>query len=149
MGDVFDLDALCKAVATFQPDVVLHELTDLPNDPTRIAELGGANSRMRSQGTRNPLVAAKAAGVRGFVAQARRPGGRRATERWSGESHRHRAESERPKPTGRRLDPGRSASTSITNDSPRAWGLQCRQPSHYILAVASFPTSRGVRHGLL
>ena len=70
VGDVFDLDALCEAVATFHPDLVIHELTDLPDDPARIAEVGGANSRMRRQGTRNLLAAAKAAGARGFVAQS-------------------------------------------------------------------------------
>ncbi|MHB1575836.1 MAG: NAD-dependent epimerase/dehydratase family protein [Candidatus Dormibacteria bacterium] len=70
VGDVFDLDALCDAVSTFRPDVILDELTDLPDDPTRILELGAANSRMRRQGTRNLLSAAKAAGARGFVAQS-------------------------------------------------------------------------------
>lgn len=70
VGDVFDLNTLSDAVSTFRPDVVLHELTDLPDDSTRILELGAANSRMRRQGTRNLLAAAKAAGAGGFVAQS-------------------------------------------------------------------------------
>ncbi|MHB1502184.1 MAG: NAD-dependent epimerase/dehydratase family protein [Candidatus Dormibacteria bacterium] len=68
--DVFDRDALCSAVAAYRPDVVLHELTDLPDDPTRILELGAANSRMRRQGTGNLLAAATAAGASLFLAQS-------------------------------------------------------------------------------
>lgn len=68
--DVYDLDAVSEALAAFRPDVVLHELTDLPDDPSRIPELGAANSRMRRQGTRNLLAAAKAAGVQRFVASS-------------------------------------------------------------------------------
>lgn len=68
--DVYDLDALCDAVVAFRPVVVLHELTDLPDDPTRIHELAAANSRMRRQGTRNLLAAAKSAGTQRFAAQS-------------------------------------------------------------------------------
>ncbi len=68
--DVFDLDALSEVVATFGPDAVLHELTDLPDDPAEIPERGAANNRMRRQGTRNLLAAAKAAGAPRFVAQS-------------------------------------------------------------------------------
>lgn len=68
--DVFDLEALCAAVVSFRPEIVVHELTDLPDDRGRIAELGAANSRMRREGTRNLLAAAKAAEVRRFVAQS-------------------------------------------------------------------------------
>ncbi len=68
--DVFDLDALCEAVRGFGAEAVLHELTDLPDDPGHIPELAGANARMRRQGTRNLLVAANAAGASRFVAQS-------------------------------------------------------------------------------
>jgi nucleoside-diphosphate-sugar epimerase len=61
--DVFDVDGLCDAVAAFQPDVVLDELTDLPDDVSRVAELGARNSRMRRDGTRNLLAAAAKAGT--------------------------------------------------------------------------------------
>ncbi|PZS34081.1 MAG: epimerase [Pseudonocardiales bacterium] len=67
--DVFDLDALRHAVATFAPHVVVHQLTDLPEDKTRLVELSAANDRMRREGTRNLLTAAKAAGSR-IVAQS-------------------------------------------------------------------------------
>ena len=68
--DVFDEGALRAAVMAFSPDVIVHQLTDLPDDPSRIAELGAANSRMRREGTRNLLAAARAAGVGRFVAQS-------------------------------------------------------------------------------
>jgi len=68
--DVFDLDALCETVVSFRPEAILHELTDLPDDPARIPELAGANARMRRQGTRNLLAAANAAGAARFVAQS-------------------------------------------------------------------------------
>jgi nucleoside-diphosphate-sugar epimerase len=68
--DVFDLNALREAVAKFGPEVVLHELTDLPEDRARIPELGALNSRMRREGTANLVAAAKAAGTPQFVAQS-------------------------------------------------------------------------------
>ncbi len=68
--DVFDEEALREAVVSFDPDAVIHQLTDLPDDPARIAELGAANSRMRREGTRNLLAAALAAGSSRFVAQS-------------------------------------------------------------------------------
>lgn len=68
--DVFDLDALSQAVSGFGPDAVVHQLTDLPDDPARIPELAGANARIRRQGTHNLLAAAKAAGAARFVAQS-------------------------------------------------------------------------------
>ena len=63
VGDVFDATWLAEAVAGFAPDVVLHELTDLPDDPAEISARGAANSRIRREGTRNLLAAAGAAGV--------------------------------------------------------------------------------------
>ena len=68
--DVYDLDALCEALAAFRPDLVLDELTDLPDDPMRIPEMAKANSRMRREGTKHLLAAAKASGVGRFVAQS-------------------------------------------------------------------------------
>lgn len=59
--DVFDLQHLARVVTEFGPDVVLHELTDLPDDAAEIRALGSANSRMRREGTRNLLTAAGAA----------------------------------------------------------------------------------------
>ncbi len=68
--DVFDAAALVAAVAAARPDVVLHELTDLPDDASQISARPGANARMRREGTRNLIVAARAAGVGRFLAQS-------------------------------------------------------------------------------
>jgi uncharacterized protein YbjT (DUF2867 family) len=68
--DVFDADALCAAVVSFGPEVVMHQLTDLPDDASRIPELAAANARIRREGTRNLLAAADAAGARRFLAQS-------------------------------------------------------------------------------
>jgi len=66
--DVFDLDALSRAVASFAPDVVLHQLTDLPDAVARVPEMMAANARIRREGTRNLLAAA--VGLERFVAQS-------------------------------------------------------------------------------
>jgi nucleoside-diphosphate-sugar epimerase len=68
--DVFDLGKLCEAVKSFSPDAVVHQLTDLPDDPARVRELADANSRMRREGTHNLLIAARAAQAARFVAQS-------------------------------------------------------------------------------
>ena len=67
--DVYDADALGDAVVSFRPELVLHELTDLPDDPDRIGN-GAANARIRREGTRNLVAAAVAAGARRFLAQS-------------------------------------------------------------------------------
>src|SRR4249919_761377 len=51
--DVFDREALIQAVRDFHPDVVLNELTDLPDDAAQISELAHLNARIRTEGTRN------------------------------------------------------------------------------------------------
>lgn len=68
--DVYDAEALTAAVVRFAPDAVMHQLTDLPDDAAEIAALSGRNDRMRSDGTRNLLAAAKATGARRFYAQS-------------------------------------------------------------------------------
>jgi nucleoside-diphosphate-sugar epimerase len=70
--DVFDADALTAAVIAARPEVVIHQLTDLPdvNDPAQFAASRAANARLRSEGTRNLMAAAKAAGARRVVAQS-------------------------------------------------------------------------------
>jgi hypothetical protein len=77
--DVFDAERLTEAVARFEPEAVMHQVTDLPD---RLEELGASaasNDRMRSEGTRNLVEAAQAAGAARFVAQslAWRPAGPR------------------------------------------------------------------------
>jgi nucleoside-diphosphate-sugar epimerase len=79
--DIFDAPAVMAAVAAAAPEVIIHQLTDLPRifDQTRIAAAYAANARIRTEGTRHLVVAAQAAGVRRFIAQgiafAYAPGG--------------------------------------------------------------------------
>jgi nucleoside-diphosphate-sugar epimerase len=70
--NVFDADALCKLAQAVRPEVVIHQLTDLPDeaDPAKIAASLAANARVRIEGTRNLIAAAKAAGARRLIAQS-------------------------------------------------------------------------------
>lgn len=69
--DVYDASALIEAVAAFEPDLVMHQLTDLPPDPSEIPAKGPDNARIRTEGTRNLLAAAEAAeGQPRFLAQS-------------------------------------------------------------------------------
>jgi nucleoside-diphosphate-sugar epimerase len=66
--DVFDLEVRVQAVRDFKPDVVLSQLADLPDDVTRIPELTDLNARIRTEGTRNLLEAARCGGARRVLA---------------------------------------------------------------------------------
>jgi 2-alkyl-3-oxoalkanoate reductase len=70
--DVFDVEDLRATVAAAAPEVVIHELTDLPKnlDPRKAEEQLAGNDRIREEGTRNLVDAAVAAGARRFVAQS-------------------------------------------------------------------------------
>jgi nucleoside-diphosphate-sugar epimerase len=70
--DVFDTDALIEAVRHAAPEAVIHQLTDLPAamDPRNIDDLYARNDRVRREGTRNLLEAARLASVPRFVLQA-------------------------------------------------------------------------------
>jgi nucleoside-diphosphate-sugar epimerase len=70
--DVFDAEGVRAAVEAARPEVVLHELTDLPPniDPRKMEEQAAGNDRIRSEGTRNLVAAAVAAGARRVVAQS-------------------------------------------------------------------------------
>src|SRR5215472_8795811 len=70
VADVFDADALTQAVVSFAPEVVFHQLTDLPDNAVEIAAFGDRNDRMRSEGTRNLLAAAAAARAARVIAQS-------------------------------------------------------------------------------
>ena len=79
--DVYDAAALTGAVEAFGPEIVIHQLTDLPDDVARIGDFGERNSRIRVEGTRNLLAAAAAAGAERVFAQSiawRLPPGRGA-----------------------------------------------------------------------
>lgn len=62
--DAFDRDGVLAAVSAERPEVVVHQLTDLARWDL------AANARLRVQGTRNLVAAARAAGVRRMVAQS-------------------------------------------------------------------------------
>jgi nucleoside-diphosphate-sugar epimerase len=68
--DVFDRAALQAAVVEFNPDAVISEVTDLPDDREQLPDFEAANDRMRREGTRNLLDAAAAAKVPRFLAQS-------------------------------------------------------------------------------
>src|ERR1043166_9407291 len=64
--DIFDAQVVTDAVRAAAPDVVIHQLTDLPRefDEARISASYGRNARIRTEGTRNLIAAAQAAGPR-------------------------------------------------------------------------------------
>jgi nucleoside-diphosphate-sugar epimerase len=68
--DVFDRQALTNAVRSFSPDLLLHELTDLPDDLESLPEDSQLNARIRVEGTRNLLDALDGLGQTKIVAQS-------------------------------------------------------------------------------
>jgi nucleoside-diphosphate-sugar epimerase len=68
--DVFDREALIQAVSGFEPDVVLNELTDLPDDVAKISEYAQLNARIRTEGNRNLIEAAQRSGSPKILAQS-------------------------------------------------------------------------------
>jgi nucleoside-diphosphate-sugar epimerase len=70
--DVFDAPALAHAVETVAPQLIMHQLTDLPFAPgtPRYDEALERNARLRVEGTRHLVDAAKSAGVRRMITQS-------------------------------------------------------------------------------
>jgi nucleoside-diphosphate-sugar epimerase len=70
--DVFDEAALRDAVVTARSDIVIHQLTDLPQvlDPVLLRDALARNSHLRIDGTANLVAAARAAGARRLIAQS-------------------------------------------------------------------------------
>lgn len=68
--DVFDAAALSEAVAAAAPEAVVHALTALPPRINPRKDYLGPTNRVRTEGTRNLLAAARAAGVRRVVAES-------------------------------------------------------------------------------
>src|SRR5512137_287742 len=70
--DVFDAQALRGIVADHRPEVVIHQLTDLPFalDAGKMAEALVRNARLRDEGTRNLVAAAVNAGARRLIVQS-------------------------------------------------------------------------------
>jgi nucleoside-diphosphate-sugar epimerase len=70
--DAFDRGALMEATVRARPDIVIHQLTDLPQvfDPARRTEILTRNARLRAECTANLMAAAHASGCRRVIAQS-------------------------------------------------------------------------------
>lgn len=70
--DVFDQRAVTEAMAAARPTIVIHQLTDLSGGfaPEHQLETFTRNTRLRTEGTQNLMVAARSAGVRRVIAQS-------------------------------------------------------------------------------
>ncbi|MFY9837050.1 MAG: NAD-dependent epimerase/dehydratase family protein [Xanthobacteraceae bacterium] len=70
--DVFHANALRRVVMNARPEIVIHQLTDLPHafDEAELAASLPRNARIRVEGTRNLIAAARAASVRRFIVQS-------------------------------------------------------------------------------
>ena len=68
--DLFDQRSLTAAVKDFQPDIIVHQVTDLPDQIEKLADFLPGNNRVRSEGTRNLLAAAQVVNASGFLAQS-------------------------------------------------------------------------------
>jgi nucleoside-diphosphate-sugar epimerase len=70
--DVFDVPAVEAAFSHIQPQILIYQLTDLPQDlnPQAMIEARVRNARLWSDGTRNLMQAAKKAGTRRAIAQS-------------------------------------------------------------------------------
>jgi nucleoside-diphosphate-sugar epimerase len=70
--DVFDAASLTRAVLEARADVIIHQLTDLPFAPgtPRYEEGLERNTKLRIDGTRNLVDAAREAGITRMIAQS-------------------------------------------------------------------------------
>jgi len=70
--DMYDATVLRDAMLACKPEVVINQLTDLPDarDPAQIAASRASNARIRTEGTRNLMAAARAACARRAIAQS-------------------------------------------------------------------------------
>jgi len=70
--DVYDAELLTKVLADIRPEVVIHQLTDLPYalDGSKMTEALVRNARLRTEGTRNLVTAAVNADCKRIIAQS-------------------------------------------------------------------------------
>lgn len=68
--DVFEADKLREIVSQFKPDVVVHQLTDLPFglEANQMEATLQRNAHLRIEGTRNLVAAALAGGAKRMIA---------------------------------------------------------------------------------
>jgi nucleoside-diphosphate-sugar epimerase len=81
--DVYDAGALTAAATSFGTELVMHQLTDLPDTADQITDYRDRNNRIRTEGTRNLIAAMNAAGAERMIAQSiawRPPAGGEAVE---------------------------------------------------------------------
>jgi len=73
IADALDPEAVAAAVAASEPEAIIHELTGLAGNLGSLHNLDrsfAATNRLRTEGTDHLLSAARAAGVRRFLAQS-------------------------------------------------------------------------------
>jgi nucleoside-diphosphate-sugar epimerase len=72
VADAFDGEMMRGVFGAAQPDVIINQLTELPNriDPARATEQFADNDRIRVEGTRNLIVAGATYGSHRIVAQS-------------------------------------------------------------------------------
>ncbi len=70
--DAFDRQAVVDALAAVRPQVLIHQLSDLSGgfEPERRHETLTRNAHIRTEGTRNLVLGAHAAGVRRLIAES-------------------------------------------------------------------------------
>ena len=68
--DVYDAELVHDIVVGWSPELVMHQLTDLPDAAADIPARASANARIRIEGTANLGAAAQAAGAARFLAQS-------------------------------------------------------------------------------
>jgi 2-alkyl-3-oxoalkanoate reductase len=77
VADALDADAVAQAVASAEPEVIVHQLTAL-SEPTSVRDMRHPErsfaftmtNRLRTEGTNHLLAAGRAVGARRFVAQS-------------------------------------------------------------------------------
>jgi 2-alkyl-3-oxoalkanoate reductase len=75
VADALDPDAVARAVAETEPEVIVHQLTALKGDPDlrdmrNPDRFGAMTNRLRTEGTDHLLAAGRAVGIRRFIAQS-------------------------------------------------------------------------------
>ena len=70
--DVFDVVALQNILTDFRPEIVIHQLTDLPLalEASKMTEALVRNARLRDEGTRNLIEASVRTGAKRLIAQS-------------------------------------------------------------------------------
>ncbi|WP_218186219.1 NAD(P)-dependent oxidoreductase [Marinifilum fragile] len=70
--DVYEAQKLKDILAEIKPEIVIHQLTDLPYalDADKMSEALVSNARLRSEGTKNLVEAAVNAGCKRIIAQS-------------------------------------------------------------------------------